>query len=135
MFSVAVSGYVTKKGVEIKNYKGSQCAEFNVMGKCDSGKQAVLLNLKVWGTRSNSVADYIKAGDQFSFTGPLGSVRILPAQGDNTEGLIAMNVNLSDYAFPKPAGATAGGRRATTSAPVQSNIAASPAVDDDEIPF
>jgi hypothetical protein len=136
MFSVIVSGYVTKKGVELKNYKGSECAEFCVMGKCDVGKQSILLNVKVWGTRSKSVADYIHAGDQFSFTGPLGSVRTLEPQGDNTEGLVAMSVNLSDYSFPKPAGATAGGRRPEASKPVTPKLnPRSPEVDDDEIPF
>jgi hypothetical protein len=136
MFSVIVSGYVTDKGVELKNYKGSDCAEFWVKAKCDTGKQAILLSVKVWGTRSKSVADYVHAGDQFSFTGPLGSVRTLPPQGDNTEGLVAMNVNLSDYSFPKPAGATAGGRRPEASKPVTPKLAPrSPVVDDDEVGF
>ena len=100
MNRVLASGYVSKRGVEMKEYNGSVFANFMLNAKSADGKHRMIFSCTVWGKRAEVVEKYIKPGMQIHFDGRMGKPDMIKPKDDNSEPMPIINVNVDDFDLP-----------------------------------
>ena len=99
MNNITCSGFITKKGIEMREYNGSSLATFQFLSRLSSGKSRVLYSCTVWGKRGEVINNYANAGQKITVNGDVKDVRVLPAKDDG-DPLPCIEITVGDFDLP-----------------------------------
>lgn len=135
MINTTISGYVAKKGVEIKTAKsGKDYAVVGVKVSTYSKNEAMFAKCMFYGKMMETVKEYVSAGKIITVVGRPSNYQILPPQEEGGRGLVTFDLMVQDFQLPpNDNGPYAGASKPATKAPVPSKR--SEEIEDDDIPF
>ena len=102
MFMLTASGFVSSKGVQMREANGNTFATFVLKCKTGYQKETCLVSCTVWGKRGNVVESYVKPGDKLTVSGGVDKVSHIDGK-DGEDGVPILNMSVNEFDLaPKP---------------------------------